>query len=64
MTEPNKELLKIADILEWIPGVTRYQVDALVEAGALEARRLPGMKHRFFHKEDVRKAFLRTEKPK
>lgn len=54
--EPDKEVLKVRDILEWVPGMTVYSVEKLVECGAL--KRLPLGKHRRFSKEAVRKAIF------
>jgi hypothetical protein len=58
MSEPDKELLRVSDILRWIPGTTRYQVEILVQTHALKPHPLPGMKQQRFHKEEVRRVFL------
>lgn len=56
--EPDKEILKVGDILAWLPGITSYQIDQLVDAGTLNP--LPYGKHRRFYKEHVRQVLTNS----
>lgn len=51
--EPSKELLRIGDILAWLPGTTEWEIDQLVAAGQLRARQNSPRGHRKFLKTEV-----------
>lgn len=55
MKEPDKEILRIGDILAWAPGVSLYQLEQLIDAGLLKTHSYkPGAGgHRRFLKSHV-----------